>query len=177
MHRHGTHKVPPFRFRREYWSQQALTKHQQSYNQLHETVQQDNLRHFKKLRLRIPDAWHKLYRRCNAHLISTGRYRDKTLQLVLKYWRIDCVIRSYLTSTVTLRTAVITASVNSSSQKGYCNIFALTLDKDICQTKHATTDRPNTSRMNECLSCEFHCHGLSKQYDVTLFYFTWVTLN
>jgi hypothetical protein len=56
MHGHGTHKVPPFRFRREYWSKQALPKHQQSYNQLHETVQQDNLRRFKKLSLRIPDA-------------------------------------------------------------------------------------------------------------------------
>jgi hypothetical protein len=56
MHGRGIHKVPPFRFRRERWSQQALPKHQQLYNQLHETVQQDNLRRFKKLSVRIPEA-------------------------------------------------------------------------------------------------------------------------
>jgi len=82
MHGHGTHKVPPFRG--EYWSEQALPKHQQSYNQLHETVQQDNHRRCKKLSLRIPDARHRFCRHYNAHLISTCPYRDNTLQLLLK---------------------------------------------------------------------------------------------
>lgn len=48
MQGHGTHTVPPFKFRGEYWSQQALPIHQQSHNQQHETVQQDNHRHCKK---------------------------------------------------------------------------------------------------------------------------------
>jgi len=90
-------------------------------------MQQDNPRPCKKLSLRIPDAWHKFCARYNARLTSTWRYGDKTLQLLLKLWGIICVNRPDLTSTVTLRTAAMTASVNSSSEKGHCSIFVLTL--------------------------------------------------